>query len=115
MGSGITEIVTMNCIPGIGKAEFVGIVDGLERGFHMRQSGYIDTELLCDDKDDTWIMIQHWESEEQMKAASKQMFRDAATERYRASIDPKNIKIVACPTLKLWCSGSNIAYSEKYN
>ena len=104
MKNRITEIVTMKSAQGVGKEEFIEIVDGLERDFHMRQSGYIDTELLYDDNDNTWIMIQHWESLEQMKAASKEMFRDSATARFRSAIDPKQIKISAYPALGIWCS-----------
>lgn len=102
MKNRVTEIVTMKCAEGLDKTEFMEIVDGLEREFHMGQSGYIDTELLYDDKDDVWIMIQHWESAEQLKSASGEMFRDSVTERYRAAIDPKQIKISVYPLLGSW-------------
>ena len=42
----ITEIVRMKTVEGITKDEFIGVVDGLERNFHSRQKGFIDTELL---------------------------------------------------------------------
>ena len=115
MKNRITEIVTMKSSEGVGKEEFIEILDELERGFHMRQSGYIDTELLYDDNDNTWIMIQHWESLEQTKAASKEMFRDSATERYRAAIDPKQIKISAYPALGIWCSDNDVFTHDARN
>ena len=41
-----TEIVTMKIAQEITKDEFISIVDGLERNYHSKQPGFIDTELL---------------------------------------------------------------------
>jgi heme-degrading monooxygenase HmoA len=98
----VTEIVHMNTKESIPKDGFIQIVDALERGFHSKQSGFLDTELLYDEKADTWIMIQHWESLEQMKAASANMFKDSATEAFRDAIEPKTVSISVFPVLGSW-------------
>jgi len=99
----VTEIVTMKWAEGISKEDFIKIIDNLECQFHSKQDGFIDTELLYDEKEDFWIMIQHWASAEQIKAASKKMFQDPVTEQFRSSIDPKQIKINVFPILGKWC------------
>jgi len=104
MSNTVTEIVTMKCSDGISKEDFIKIIDNLECQFHSKQDGFMDTELLYDGKENSWIMIQHWTSAERMKAASKKMFQDPATEQFRSSIDPKQVKISVYPILGTWCS-----------
>jgi len=70
----ITEIVTMKTVEGIGKDDFIRIVDGLEKDFHSKQQGFIDSELLYNDKTNEWVIIQHWDSLENLQSASKKMF-----------------------------------------
>ena len=98
----ITEIVTMKLADNTAKDDFISIVGGLEKNFHSKQPGFIDTELLYDEKNDLWIMIQHWESPEQLKDASKKMFTDSAAELFVKSIDPKNVKMTIAPQLGFW-------------
>jgi quinol monooxygenase YgiN len=73
--------------------------------FLQKQDGFIDTELLYDKKENTWIMIQHWASLEQMKASSANMFMDNATEAFRDAIEPKSISISVFPVLRTWSRG----------
>ena len=101
----ITELVRMKKKELIGKVEFVQIIDNLERCFHLKQDGYIDTELLYDEKEDVWIMIQHWASLEQMKLASANMFKDSETETFRDALEPKSVSISVFPVLQAWSGG----------
>ena len=52
-----TEIVTMKTVDGISKDDFINIVDGLEKNFHSKQNGFIDSELLFNDKTGEWIIV----------------------------------------------------------
>lgn len=97
-----TEIVTMKLAKEMPHAAFMQIVDELEEKFHSKQPGFLDTELLYNEKSDEWIMIQHWDSLEQMKAASKNMFNNPITEQFVQSIDPKHIKLLMLPQLGKW-------------
>ena len=98
----ITEIVTMKLEGNLTKNEFISIVDGLETNFHSKQPGFIDTELLYDEKNDVWIMIQHWQSAEQLKDAARKIFTDSAAEVFVKSVDPKSVKMVIAPQLGQW-------------
>ncbi|WP_312092457.1 hypothetical protein [Aminipila sp.] len=97
-----TELVTMKSTEGITKEEFITIVDGLEKNFHSKQSGLIDTELLYDEANCLWIMVQHWESAEQLKAASRKMFKDSAAETFVKSLKPESVKMTIAPQIKRW-------------
>lgn len=97
-----TELVTLKLAQNIQREEFIAIVDGLEKNFHSKQPGFIDTELLYNDKNDEWIMIQHWASAEELNVASKKIFQDSAAETFVKSVDPKNIKMTILPQIQMW-------------
>ena len=67
----VTEVVTFKIVESISKDEFISIVDSLESNFHSKLSGFIDTELLFNDKVDEWVMIQHWNNLDNAQSASK--------------------------------------------
>lgn len=98
----ITEIVTMTNAQGIERDAFIRIVDDLELNFHAKQPGYIDTELLYDEKTGEWIMIQHWDTLDNMMNASKQMFKESCTEVFRKAIDPKTITLRNYEQVQNW-------------
>ncbi len=98
----ITELVTMKLEVNANKEEFVSIVDDLEKNFHSKQQGFIDTELLYDEENNLWMMIQHWETKEQLKAASKKMFSDKNAEVFVKSLDPKSVKMTILTQEKVW-------------
>lgn len=97
-----TEIVTMKTAEGINKEDFISIVDGLEKNYHSKQPGFIDTELLYDEKHDEWIMMQHWEDLELMQAASKKMFNNPVTASFVNALNPKSVKMTMLPQLGTW-------------
>jgi len=97
-----TEIVIMKTMEGISKDKFIIIVDGLEKNFHSKQSGFIDTELLHNDETGEWIMVQHWASMDDLKSASEKMFQDAIAEPFVKSLNPESVKMTMLPQLKMW-------------
>lgn len=97
-----TELVTMKTVDTIAREEFISIVSDLEKNFHTKQPGFIDTELLYDEENNLWMMIQHWETKEQLHAASKQMFKDSASEVFVKSLDAKAVKMTILPQIKVW-------------
>ena len=98
----ITEIVTMKTVEGFGKNDFIRIVDELEKDFHSKQQGFIDSELLYNDKTNEWVIIQHWDSLDNLQSASKKMFGNPITESYVNCLDPKSVKMVMLPQLGVW-------------
>jgi len=97
-----TEIVSMKTMEGVGKEDFFRIVDALETNFHAKQPGFIDSELLHDEKSDEWFMIQHWDSLDNMRSASKKMFHNPVTESFVNSVNPKTVKMVMLPRMGAW-------------
>lgn len=98
----ITEIVTMSTTQEITKEVFINIVDALEREFHSKQAGFIDTELLYDAESGGWTMVQHWDSMEQLKAASKKMFQDQGAANFVKALEPATVKMRILPQMKVW-------------
>lgn len=98
----MTEIVKMKTVEGIGEDEFIRIVDGLEKNFHSRQKGYIDSELLYNDEENEWYMIQHWNSKDELKEASKKIFIDKSAEDFVKSLDKQSVKMLILPQIKTW-------------
>jgi len=98
----ITEIVTLKTAEGVFKDDFIEIVDGLEKNFHSLQFGFIDTELLYDDTNDEWVMLQHGSTMDSLKAASKKMFQDSAAEEFVKSLIPGSVKMRMLPQVKTW-------------
>lgn len=83
-------------------SEFNRQIVDLELKFHSIQSGFIDTELLYDEKSQKWIMIQHWESIEDLKSASGKMFKDSSTEKFRKALKTQTVKMNIIPQIKSW-------------
>lgn len=98
----ITEIVMMKTTEGIAKDEFIKIVDGLEKKFHSRQPGFMDTELLCNDETGEWIMVQHWDTMDSLKTASQKIFQDPAAEAFVKSLNKQSVKMIILPQLRTW-------------
>ena len=97
-----TEIVTMKTVENVMKDDFILIVDRLEKTFHSKLTGFIDSELLYNEKTEEWIMIQHWDSLDNLQSASKKMFNNPITEQFVKSLDPKNVKMLMLPRLGFW-------------
>ncbi len=98
----ITEIVTMKTVPNTSKENFISIVNDLERDFHSKQSGFIDTELLYHEANDEWCMIQHWKTSEQLKAASQNMFKADESALFVKTLDPRTVKMKILPQIQTW-------------
>lgn len=98
----VTEIVSMKIVEGIGKEEFISIVDDLENNFHSRLPGFMDTELLYDEGKEEWIMIQHWSSAEQQKSASRKMFQADEAAVFVKSVIPNTVKMKTMYQIKKW-------------
>jgi len=92
----------MKTVEGITKDEFIEIVDGLERNFHTRQKGFIDTELLYHDEENDWYMIQHWNSKDDLKEASKKIFTDKDAENFVKSLNKQSVKMLILPQIATW-------------
>ena len=98
----VTEIVTMKTVEGIAKEDFIQTVKELENNFHSKQPGFIDSELLYNEKTNEWIIIQHWNGLENLQAASRKMFNNPITSKYVKSLHPNSVKMIMLPQLGAW-------------
>jgi len=98
----ITEIVRMKTIEGITKDDFIEIVDAPEKNFHSKQEGFINSELLFNDEENGWYMIQHWNSKDDLKKASKKIFIDKDAEKFVKSLNKQSVKMLILPQLASW-------------
>lgn len=97
-----TEIVTMKIAQEVLKNDFISIVDALEKNYHSKQRGFINTELLYNDESNEWTMIQHWASMEELKAASDKMFQDEGAAHFVKALDPASVKMNILSQIKAW-------------
>lgn len=91
--STVTEIAYFKRKESVGGDEFLAIVHELERRFHSGLPGFMSSEIAYNEKDGTWILIQHWESEDYARSSSKEMMIREETALFRQSIDPKTVSI----------------------
>ena len=98
----MTEIVRMKTAEGVAKEDFVKWVNELEVEFHAKKTGYLDSELMFDEKKDEWVMIQHWSSADNLKNASREMFEESITENFRNALDPKSVKMIIYSQIQTW-------------
>jgi heme-degrading monooxygenase HmoA len=98
----ITEIVSFDSKSEITENDFIEIIHRLETDFHSEQPGFIDTTLLHAEGTNNWGMIQRWDSLENLKKSSSNMFKNSKTEVFRNSIEPKSISIKIYNNIKIW-------------
>jgi hypothetical protein len=97
----VTEIVNFEITANLSENEFINIVKVVEEEFHMKQSGYIDSELLKG-KNNCWTIIMHWESFDRVKQASKLMMKDPITENFRKVVIPTSVKMSFLEQMQTW-------------
>jgi len=97
----ITEIVSFEINDSISIETFTEIVTSLEIEFHMKQAGYIDSELVKG-KENSWTIIMHWESLEEVKLASKLLMKSDLTKEFRDAIIPSTVRMMYLEQIKTW-------------
>ena len=102
MSNIFTEIVEFVISANISQSEFINVVDLLENEFHSKMKGFRDTELLKGKKDNEWIMIQHWDSFDDCKAAVQAMMKSETTEKFREAIIPQSVKMTILERCGYW-------------
>ncbi len=102
MNNIFSEIVEFVISDNLSQSEFIEIVDLLEKEFHSKMKGFRDTELLKGKKDNEWIMIQHWDSFDDCKAAVQAMMKSKSTEKFRSVIVAQSVKMSILERCGYW-------------
>jgi heme-degrading monooxygenase HmoA len=97
----VTEIVSFDIDSSISIEAFKEIVDSVERDFHMVQPGYIDSELVKGNNN-SWTMIMHWESLEDVKLASKNLMKSDLAEAFRQAVIPSTVRMSFLEQIMKW-------------
>ncbi len=97
----ITEIVSFEINDSISIETFIEIVASLEIEFHMMQAGYLDSELVKG-TENSWTMIMHWESLEEVKLASKLLMKSDLTKEFRDAIIPSTVRMSYLEQIMTW-------------
>lgn len=97
----VTEIVSFDIDNAISDEAFKEIVNSVEVKFHMKQPGYIDSELVKG-KNNSWTMIMHWESLKEVKLASKLLMKSDLTTNFRQAVIPSTVKMSYLEQIKKW-------------
>ena len=92
----VTEIVEFKLAKAMPEEDF------LEKNFHSKQKGFIDTELVRGKESGQWLMIQHWASLDDAKEVVKLMMQVPITEEFRQSLDPTTVKMSLLQQVKTW-------------
>ncbi len=98
----ITEIADFIVLDHITNDEVIRLVDYVEKEFHTKQKGFIDTELVKGKEEKQWLMIQHWRTIEEAKQASANMMKSEAAEEFRDIMDKKNVKLMFLEQIRTW-------------
>lgn len=97
----ITEIASFEISTMITQDDFIKRVDFLEKEFHSKQAGHIDSELIKAE-DNSWLMIMHWSSIEEAKNASKLLMKSDKAEEFKNSLLPQTVKIKYYNQVQSW-------------
>lgn len=97
----ITEIVTFQIVETVSDEQFEKIVKQVETEFHMKQPGYIDSEL-AKGRNNSWAMVMHWKSLDEVKLASRLLMKDPLTQSFRDAIIPSSVKMSYLEQIESW-------------
>jgi hypothetical protein len=108
----VTEIVSFDIDAAVSNETFKEIVNSLEKDFHMKQAGYIDSELLKG-RNNSWTMIMHWKSLQEVKLASKLLMKSDLTTSFREAIISSTVKMSYLEQVNKW--NRQFSYLMTYN
>ena len=98
----VTEIVSFKTINGISDNELIKIINNLDTNFLSKTKGYVDTELIKGNEEQTWIIIIHWRTMAEATEAIMEFTKSPLTEEYRNAIDPKSISFHFTDQIQTW-------------
>ena len=97
-----TEIVNFKTINGISDNELIKIINNLDTNFLSKTKGYIDTELIKGNEEQTWIIIIHWRTMVEGNKAIKEFANSPLTAEYRNVLDPKSVSFHFTEQIQTW-------------
>jgi hypothetical protein len=98
----ITEFVNFKVLETTTDEQLLSTSDNSINGFHKKQDGFIDVELVKGIKENTWCYIFHYESLEKIKAVGEKMRNSKEFAEFIPLIIPGSINVTFFNQLRKW-------------
>lgn len=97
----ITEIIELKAKEGVSKEEFIEVLDKVECNFHMKQKGFVATELAKGDENN-WVLIQYYESMEDIKLVGEKIPQSDVMKEFSKLIVEGSVNIKFLERVRTW-------------
>ena len=87
----ITELVKFKVLETTTEEQLISKVDILN-DFQKKQDGFIDAELVKDDKENVWCFVYHYESLEKVQAIREKLRSSKVFEEFNSLIVPGSLR-----------------------
>jgi len=98
----ITEFVKFKVLETTTDEQLISKADININGFHKKQDGFIDAELVKDVEENAWCFIFHYESLEKIKAVGEKMRNSKEFGEFIPLIVPGSISAIFYNQLRKW-------------
>ncbi len=98
----ITEFVKFKVLETTTNEQLLSKADIKIAGFHKKQDGFIDVELVKDVEENAWYFIFHYESLDKIKAIGEKMRKSKEFGEFIPLIVPESIKVTKYYRLRKW-------------
>jgi heme-degrading monooxygenase HmoA len=98
----ITEFVNFKVLETTTDEQLLSTSDNIINGFHKKQDGFIDAELVKDVEENTLCFIFHYESLEKIKAGGEKMRNSKEFAEFVPLIVPGSINVIFNHRLRKW-------------
>ena len=98
----ITEFVKFKALEATSDEQLISKADLNVKGFHKKQDGFIDAELVKDVKENAWCFIFHYGSLEQIMAVGEKLRKSKEFGEFIPLIVPQSISATFYDHLKKW-------------
>ena len=98
----ITEFVKFMALETTSDEQLLSKADLNVNGFHKKQDGFIDAELVKDVEENSWCFIFHYESLEQIMAVGEKLRKSKEFGEFIPLIVPQSISATFYYQLKKW-------------
>lgn len=97
----VTEIIELKVKEKISPEKFLEVLEKVELDFHMKQKGFVGTELAKGEESD-WVMIQHYETMDDIKLVGAKIPTSDVMKEFSKVVVEGSVKIKFLKRVKTW-------------
>jgi len=98
----ITEFVKFQALETTTDEQLLSVADININGFHKKQDGFIDAELVKDVEENGWCFVFHYESLEKIKAVGEKLRTSKEFREFVPLVAQESIRATFYSQLKIW-------------